>query len=138
MDRGLVRLSPGHYRTYVVTGGRTSRLRYGGPPLLGLKMGCFTVGETVWIKRGTLTSAGVSVRSAEDWIQVELRKKGGTTGQQKGVWLVGYGEEEVEMKKQQLKRQRPGDRQPVAASQPISAASSPICLGLPMPSATPI
>eukprot|EP01048_Picozoa_sp_COSAG05_P040447 COSAG05_NODE_20724_length_277_cov_0.825843_1_plen_37_part_01 len=37
---------------------------------------------------------------------MELRKKGGTTGQQKGVWFVGYGEEEVEMKKQQLKRQR--------------------------------
>ena len=78
------------------------------------KMGNFTVGETVWIKRGTLTSVGVSVRSAEDWVQVELRKKGGTTGQQKGVWLVAYGEEEVEMKKQQLKRRRPGDRQPSA------------------------
>ena len=45
------------------------------------------------------------MRSAEDWIQVELRKKGGTTGQQKGVWLVAYGEDEVEMKKQQLKLQ---------------------------------
>ena len=66
-------------------------------------MGNFTIGETVWTKRGTLTSFGVSVRSAEDWVQVELRKKGGTTGQQKGVWLVAYGEEEVEMKKQQLK-----------------------------------
>ena len=85
-------------------------------------MGNFTVGETVWTKRGTLTSFGVSVRSAEDWVQVELRKKGGTTGQQKGVWLVAYGEEEVEMKKQQLKRRRPGDRQPVAASQPAVGA----------------
>ena len=89
---------------------------------MGLKMGNFAVGEKAWIKRGTLTSAGVSVRSAEDWVMVELRKKGGTTGQIKGVWLVGYGEEEVEMKKQQLKRQRPGDRQPVAASQPAVAA----------------
>ena len=78
-------------------------------------MGNFTVGETVWIKRGTLTIAGVSVRSAKDWVQVKLRKKGGTTGQQKGVWLVAYGEEEVEIKKQQLKRQRPRDRQPVVA-----------------------
>ena len=89
---------------------------------MGLKMGNFAVGEKAWIKRGTLTSAGVSVRSAEDWVMVELRKKGGTTGQIKGVWLVGYGEEEVELKKQQLKRQRPGDRQPVAASQPAVAA----------------
>ena len=51
-------------------------------------MGLFTVGETVWIKRGTLTNACVSVRCAEDWVQVELRKKGGTTGQQKGVWRI--------------------------------------------------
>ena len=43
---------------------------------MGLKMGLFTVGETVWTKRGTLTSFGVSVRSTEDWVQVELRKKG--------------------------------------------------------------
>ena len=64
------------------------------------------------------------MRSAEDWVQVELRKKGGTTGQQKGVWLVAYDEEEVEMKKQQLKRQRPEDRQPVAASQPYARSLS--------------
>ena len=56
-------------------------------------MGNFIVGQTVWVKRGTLTSAGVSVRSAEDWVQVGLRKKGGNTGQEKDVWLVAYGEE---------------------------------------------
>ena len=60
------------------------------------------------------------MRSAKDWVQVKLRKKGGTTGQQKGVWLVAYGEEEVEMKKQQLKRQRPGVACPRASPHPLS------------------
>ena len=44
----------------VVTGGRTSRCRYGPVFTVGLKMGLFTVGETVWTKRGTLASFGVA------------------------------------------------------------------------------